>query len=249
MSELTAVRNVTNRRVNYRVTGTVDVEKRKVVIRLEREEENWREPGKRHWTHIYTGTPKCLQAAIAEVRAELEPQIPPVPELDLPPNAGSCMICCAPFKLDKDGDLVLHGYKRPGYGWIEGRCLATGMLPWEKSPDHLQAYRPIIVAHLERARAWLAKLREGKVENFHRMVSDYSKPRNKDYSQPQMTVTVNRGDGEKWRHRDGYDCPSFASIHEYALHDAELDVTRTEAELTRVDTLLENWKEQPLIHK
>lgn len=50
---------------------------------------------------------------------------------------GECQICQRRFLLDSRGNLVLHGYQRPGHGYIVGDCFGVGYPPWEVSSDRL----------------------------------------------------------------------------------------------------------------
>lgn len=59
-------------------------------------------------------------------------------------NIGTCAICQSVQKLSKRESLVLHGYQRPGYGWIQGSCFGVDHLPWEVSPEGLEAYATYI---------------------------------------------------------------------------------------------------------
>lgn len=59
---------------------------------------------------------------------------------------GTCGICHNIQKL-RNKELVLHGYTRPGYGWIQGSCFGVGYKAWELSPESVEAY----IKHLDRA--------------------------------------------------------------------------------------------------
>jgi len=52
---------------------------------------------------------------------------------------GTCAVCMGTFKV-RDGLMVLHGYLRPGDGYIAGRCFGEGRTPWEVSPEAAQAF-------------------------------------------------------------------------------------------------------------
>jgi hypothetical protein len=41
-----------------------------------------------------------------------------------------CQICAGSFKTTKDGKMVNHGYKRPGWGYIVGGCYGVGHAPF-----------------------------------------------------------------------------------------------------------------------
>lgn len=46
---------------------------------------------------------------------------------------GTCGFCGKEQRV-QDNQLVLHGYKRPGHGYTEGRCPGVGNPPYELSP-------------------------------------------------------------------------------------------------------------------
>jgi len=64
----------------------------------------------------------------------------------------TCPCCFGPFMLTpkaKKGDrsmpgMVLHGYRRPGIGYLQGECFGSGWPPFELSSDGSEAY----VVHL-----------------------------------------------------------------------------------------------------
>lgn len=53
---------------------------------------------------------------------------------------GECQICQRRHILDSRGNLVLHGYQRPGHGYIVGDCFGVGHPPWEVSSDALATW-------------------------------------------------------------------------------------------------------------
>jgi hypothetical protein len=53
---------------------------------------------------------------------------------------GECQICQRRHLLDSRGNLVLHGYRRPGHGFIVGDCFGVGHPPWEVSSDALATW-------------------------------------------------------------------------------------------------------------
>ena len=55
-------------------------------------------------------------------------------------NAGICPACFRVQKLDDNGGLVLHGYQRPGDGYIHGSCYGVGHKPLEVSVEGTDAY-------------------------------------------------------------------------------------------------------------
>lgn len=53
---------------------------------------------------------------------------------------GNCQVCGGAQVVD-GGKLVLHGYNRPGYGYVVGRCPGTAEVPLQVSDALTMAYR------------------------------------------------------------------------------------------------------------
>jgi hypothetical protein len=54
-------------------------------------------------------------------------------------TTGTCQICERTLKVNR-GKISLHGYNRPGHGYIQGRCPGSGQPPWEVSSDALRRF-------------------------------------------------------------------------------------------------------------
>lgn len=72
-------------------------------------------------------------------------------------NTGTCPICFGNYKL-ANGRLVLHGFRRPGWGSTEGRCWAVGAQPLEVSIDAIQRYLDMLNKAIQEKKASLANL-------------------------------------------------------------------------------------------
>lgn len=90
-----------------------------------------------------------------------EPHRPGVPRTR--DGTGTCGACFANVKLG-NGLIVLHGYLRPGDGYVIGRCFGVGYKPFELAVDATRNYRDaILVPEIEGHRGRLADLREGRI--------------------------------------------------------------------------------------
>ncbi len=67
---------------------------------------------------------------------EHEPSAPRTTE-----NSGTCGYCFRNIKLSRDGGLhmVMHGYRRPGHGYVVGNCGGVKFGPFELTPDGTKA--------------------------------------------------------------------------------------------------------------
>lgn len=81
---------------------------------------------------------------------------------------GTCAVCQGTFKV-RDGKMVLHGYQRPGDGYIDGRCWGEGAVPWELSPEAAESFlHTILRPNLARLDASLAQYVGGAVTSITR---------------------------------------------------------------------------------
>jgi hypothetical protein len=55
-------------------------------------------------------------------------------------RGGTCGICSGRYVVNARGAISLHGYLRPGDGWLRGRCIGSHFEPWEVSPQACEAY-------------------------------------------------------------------------------------------------------------
>jgi hypothetical protein len=69
-------------------------------------------------------------------------------------GAGTCPACFGSYKLRtrrgaEHPRVVLHGYQRPGYGIVEGRCFGVAYPPFELSPEGSKAWLEQLVIELK----------------------------------------------------------------------------------------------------
>lgn len=77
-------------------------------------------------------------------------------------HLGHCQICEGEFKLH-EGNLVHHGYRRPGYGYIVGDCYGVAHLSYQKSCELVKKYLEIVQGWLKNSNNHLQELIEGSV--------------------------------------------------------------------------------------
>lgn len=78
-------------------------------------------------------------------------------------NTGTCGVCFKNVKLSDRGRIVLHGYRRPGWGSVEGQCPGTDLPPFEVSPEATDRYLRAILEHGDSLARQLAALESGAV--------------------------------------------------------------------------------------
>ena len=69
--------------------------------------------------------------------------------------------------------MVLHGYNRPGVGYIIGQCPGTNLPPYELSSEATELMLSYAMSHLEGLQAKLDKLRDPKLKKLTIVLSEY----------------------------------------------------------------------------
>jgi len=81
-------------------------------------------------------------------------------------GTGSCPVCFQNIKMSSE-KMVLHGYQRPGYGEIHGKCFGVGYPAFEISVKGVVAYLDhMIIPALTRLQARLNGLKSGDVKQL-----------------------------------------------------------------------------------
>jgi hypothetical protein len=80
-------------------------------------------------------------------------------------NTGTCPACWGNFKLS-EGRLVMHGYERPGYGFLKGSCFCARRksMPLETSDEGAREYKLYLKGQLKGETVLLSRLKSGDVE-------------------------------------------------------------------------------------
>ena len=144
-----------------------------------------------------------------------------------------CPICEGTFALDGNGHLGHHGYKRPGWGFIIGDCMAVGYKPW---PDTiaLKKYLAAVIAHREVTVKTLKSL--PKVKGL-----PYSFSRSFEGSRDRVKVEISilRGAEREFNFelygRSGVAIPSFAYRENLERGNLEVEIEHTEKERERIE--------------
>jgi hypothetical protein len=110
------------------------------------------------------------------VEAEKERKRQEQLKVRLTANVGTCPCCFGLFKLTsktkhgrdkKMPGMVLHGYKRPGTGYVHGNCFGQDWPPFELSKEGTVALLTELEPRHKAAEDYLLKLQAGKVEILH----------------------------------------------------------------------------------
>ncbi len=146
-------------------------------------------------------------------------------------NTGTCQICERACKLP-NGRVSLHGYKRPGTGWITGNCRGSHELPFEQSCDALVRFIETVLvarrANLLESLAELPTLTE---------VIEYPRYGGRVTGEPK---TYHKGETQinSW----GCQVDGFAAVVAHRETEWTYEIKRLDAEIARQSLRVAGWK-------
>lgn len=152
----------------------------------------------------------------------------------------TCPVCFGMFKLTpktKKGKdktmpgMVLHGYKRPGTGWIEGNCFGQDWPPFELSSEGTEAWLKRLEEIERDHRKHLARLNSGEVTELS---AGDAKIKDGKF----VPSTIHRKSEMEPR--------EWEKLFKKVLKEAEDDLGRIEFEVSRLRKTIAAWKPEPL---
>lgn len=150
-----------------------------------------------------------------------------------------CQICEGGWVIT-DGITSLHGYTRPGHGWLVGECMGAKQLPFSKSCALLASYRRQVVNYKSSVTMQIADLKADKVNAITRSERRY--------------VTISFGYGKyvnvdvvyerDMASPDGANHKSFDEVVKIEIAKLEGELKHVAAEIKRVDARIALWGEK-----
>lgn len=182
-------------------------------------------------------------------------------------NLGTCPCCFRQQKTLKGARMVVHGYTRPGYGWIQGTCFGANGVGgvhyprFEDSCEGTKVYKVELETYLGRTQEYLGKLTSGAVTSlahtFEVKVRDENGKLVRDaYHRTQtksVRVFVVEGDEAKDVLDDGttraeftyqpgsHRIPSFAQLMEREISDTKRTIDQLVASITELQVRINGW--------
>ena len=141
-------------------------------------------------------------------------------------NTGTCPACFANVKLKNQSGkelptIVLHGYKRPGWGSVQGRCFGVDYPPFELSPKGTEFVVGILKSQLENRESFLKRLQAGEVT----MLSDRSGIR----------MLTPESEGSNWKY-----------LISDRTRETEHEIKMIKSDISKLEKLISEWKLLPL---
>lgn len=148
---------------------------------------------------------------------------------------GRCGVCEGDYKL-LHGELVHHGYRRPGVGYIVGDCFGVGYAPYERSTAACEMYSESCAIQRHNLGDYLERLRAGRVNEL----TIYEVVR-EGFGQRREVPVVVRRDADDPKERE-----KFERAHRIEISSVGRKIEFLGEETGRMARLIENFVERPL---
>lgn len=159
-------------------------------------------------------------------------------------HAGTCPICTGVFKVQGRA-LVLHGYKRPGAGYIIGNCFAVGRPPYELSADVCREWRERLQMIVDTMQT-ITKSLEARMPTELSETAGRMRPEHYIYHRDSAALSPNKmryaGEPFNATENDDYERVRKNRIAELRHH---LSMMKSDSE--RMTKLIAAWKPAPLM--
>lgn len=146
-------------------------------------------------------------------------------------NTGTCPCCFRNVKLKsspKGHVIVLHGYKRPGWGSVQGRCHGVGFPPFEESPQGTKNLVDVLEAERETLKGTRQKFLSPSFEGPLQLQRGNT-------GRPQPVYPY---DGAKWQ-----------MALQSAVSKINSDLNILEEDLRKLPSIIASWEPRPLTGK
>jgi hypothetical protein len=145
-----------------------------------------------------------------------------------------CQICERTQALDAAGCLGHHGYRRPGWGCIEGDCPGVGFRPYPAT-SALERYLSALKHHIASCELRLAGI-DTIAELPYEQPMGYKAAAGRYVYQ---SVVVQRGDKAHNRYHPVRSTPAFADLEERERRRMERETAAAKREQARVEARIE----------
>jgi hypothetical protein len=163
---------------------------------------------------------------------------------------GTCQCCFGAYETrqQKNGGwaMVLHGYKRPGHGYIVGECRGNGYAPFEVSCEQTKVWLAELKTISAAQAQYLNDVKAGLVEKFLFSARTGERTGGR-FTRQDVTkfVEVVKGDEEKqnpflpntyWEK-----IPSYATLQKRIAADTEQTISAIDADIKFLAAKIASW--------
>lgn len=142
-----------------------------------------------------------------------------------------CQICERKQALDLHGNLVHHGYKRPGWGYIQGDCMGVNHKPYPAT-DALEIYLQTIKGYLKNCQITLENLPTLTTFTF-----------NYEQHGVKSQTIVNKGDTHHYDHEKRITLPAFEDLIAWETKRIKSEIDFATQDINRVVKRIEKGHE------
>ena len=159
---------------------------------------------------------------------------------------GTCPCCFDGFKVSGNAgtSMSLHGYKRPGHGWIVGGCPGTRELPFEVSCDGTKKYLNTVLKFIKQQENLINDLESGKVKSLYAKV--YLRQKTHDSTGwPIWThemIEILEGAEEVSTSEKYKAIPSFEQVKQNQISSAKQQIRNAQNAVRQLEEKIANWK-------
>lgn len=163
-------------------------------------------------------------------------------------HMGTCQVCFNVQKLPK-GVLSLHGYERPGYGFIIGDCPGSHVQPYEKSCDMTKVMKERLEKHVNRLAGELKEFEE-QIANGTLTQIIYKRTKGHKYvGRKEIPVTedviVRKGERANYILNEAH--PSFDEMVDRKRNHFKRIITQGQEGIAFFSEKINNWESKPLL--
>ncbi len=144
--------------------------------------------------------------------------------------------------------LVLHGFERPGCGYLKGMCWGAGHPPYELSCEVTKAWckslkKVVLPAQKDHLRRLIAREINTFTFSYRLYVND---PNRRGYGgYKDFEVQVTEGEPLPSNFPEGHRAPDFNHLRKIAVANAESEIRHTEKFIVFLDDRITNWRYAP----
>jgi hypothetical protein len=198
----------------------------------------------------YIDNPDVANQALAEDRRKVEQR----KLASLSGTAGHCPVCDSLQRL-RNGDMVLHGYERPGWGEVVGRCSGVGYPAYELSPAGCIAYKAEVADLLKKAHTSLAEAKARtsatlylptEAQTYVASVVDLGTGEVVSQGGQPLTLGQLSSIGRTYVRKGASLKDAAQAQKEREVSTATSRIKFYEQEDVRMDSRIKNWEEKPL---
>jgi hypothetical protein len=176
--------------------------------------------------------------------------IEPAAVIDTGSPSGTCQCCFGTFKAPKSVKLSVHGYQRPGCGFIIGRCRGAGHAPFEVSCERTKIFRAELYKMLATNVEYLRALKAGEIKTLLATIETAEKKSGRYGAYGFQTTTVEVALGAEEAQNPHHPempwkkIPSYETLQNNSIRETESVIDQIKSNINFLTEKIEGWTKQ-----